>query len=280
MDRETELAIVRRAYAKQIMVPYNVAHPRVEAAFAAVRREAFLGPGPWPILHRRGYVTTPDGDPVYLYQDLLVGLIPERRLNNGEPSGHAMLMARADPRPGEHVVHIGAGVGYYTAIIAHLVGSGGRVTAIEYDPGLAARLAVNFAGQPNVRAVEGDGTRIDFDPADVIYVNAGVTRPVDLWLDRLKDGGRMILALTADKGAADWRYGAFFRIERRGDGFLARWISATDLFPCEGARDAESERALVAALEKGGWVTRLYRRGDVPEEQCWLKGPDWCLAYA
>ena len=37
----------------------------------------------------------------------------------------------------------------------------------------------------------------------------------------------------------------------------------------------------VAALEKGGWdrVTRLLRRGDVPEEQCWLKGPDWCLAY-
>jgi protein-L-isoaspartate O-methyltransferase len=26
-----------------------------------------------------------------------------------------MLMAHADPRPGEHAVHIGAGVGYYTA---------------------------------------------------------------------------------------------------------------------------------------------------------------------
>ena len=73
----------------------------------------------------RGYVTTPDDDPVYLYQDLLVGLIPERRLNNGEPSGHAMLIARADPRPGEHAVHIGAGVGYYTAILAHMVGRSG-----------------------------------------------------------------------------------------------------------------------------------------------------------
>ena len=50
---EAELAIVRRAYAKQVMAPFNVAHPRVEAAFAAVRREAFLGPGPWPILHSR-----------------------------------------------------------------------------------------------------------------------------------------------------------------------------------------------------------------------------------
>jgi protein-L-isoaspartate(D-aspartate) O-methyltransferase len=78
MDRETELAIVRRAYAKQVMVPFDAAHPRVEAAFAAVRREAFLGPGPWPIwyLHRRGYVPTPDDDPVYLYQDVFVGMIP------------------------------------------------------------------------------------------------------------------------------------------------------------------------------------------------------------
>jgi len=70
-------------------------------------------------------------------------------------------------------------------------------------------------------------------------------------------------------------------LSRRGNEFLAKWISAVAIFPCEGARDAESERALAAAFEKGGWerVTRLYRRGDVPEEQCWLKGPDWALAY-
>ncbi|HEY3908468.1 MAG TPA: rRNA adenine N-6-methyltransferase family protein [Stellaceae bacterium] len=278
---EAELAIVRRAYAKQIMAPLDAAHPRVEAAFAAVRREAFLGPGPWPIAYRtrRGYLRTPSDDPVYLYQDVFVGMIPERHLNNGNPSGHAMLIARADSRPGEHAVHIGAGLGYYTAILAHMVGDTGRVTAIEYDPGLAARLKANFAGQANVRAVEGDGTRIDFDPADVIYVNAGATRPVGLWLDRLKDGGRLILMLTMDKGRQ--RNGGFFRIERRGAGFLAKWLSPGDVFPCEGARDAESERALAAAFDKGGWerVTRLYRRGDVPEEQCWLSGPDWCLAY-
>ena len=78
------------------------------------------------------------------------------------------------------------------------------------------------------------------------------------------------------------RRGAVFGILRRDKEFLAKSISAVAIFPCEGARDAESERALAAALEKGGGerVTRLYRRGDVPEEQCWLKGPDWCLAYA
>jgi protein-L-isoaspartate(D-aspartate) O-methyltransferase len=290
---EGELAIVRRAYAKQMLAVVGVTDPRVEAAFAAVRREAYLGPrsGPWPMwyLHRRDYVPTPSDDPVYLYQDALVGIIPERGLNNGQPSLHAMLIAAAAPRPGEHAVHIGAGVGYYTAILAHMVGESGRVTAIEFDSGLAERLAANFAGQPNLRVLKGDGAQIEFDPADVIYVNAGATRPADIWLDRLNDGGRLILPLTSDKGFGEnpenipiQRRGAVFGIKRRGNEFLAKWISAVAIFPCEGARDAGSERALAAAFEKGGWeqVRRLHRRGDLPDERCWLNAPDWALAYA
>jgi protein-L-isoaspartate(D-aspartate) O-methyltransferase len=46
---------------------------RLEAAFSATRREDFLGGGPWWMLRRpRGYITTPDADPVYLYTDDLV----------------------------------------------------------------------------------------------------------------------------------------------------------------------------------------------------------------
>ena len=81
-------------------------------------------------------------------------------------------------------------------------------------------------------------------------------------------GGRLILPLTTDKGfrANDpgniRRRGAVFRIERRGTDFLARRISGVAIFPCEGSRDVESERALAAALERGDCdrVTRLYRR--------------------
>jgi protein-L-isoaspartate O-methyltransferase len=188
--KEEEMAIVRRAYAKHVVANAYVDDARVGAAFAAVRREDFLGPGPWQMLRWNGsYKTTPSDDPVYLYQDALFGIIPERGLNNGQPWLHAMLIAAAAPRSGEHVVHIGAGVGYYTAILAHMVGESGRVTAIEFDGGLAERLAANFAGQPNVRGLQGDGAQIEFDAADAIYVNAGATRPADIWLDRLNDGG-------------------------------------------------------------------------------------------
>ena len=170
-----------------------------------------------------------------------------------------------------------------------MVGESGRVTAIEFDSGLAVRLAANFSAHPNVRSLQGDGAQIEFDAADVIYVNAGATRPADIWLDRLNDGGRLILPLTSDKGFGEnpenipiQRRGAVFRIERHGVEYLAKWISAVAIFPCEGARDIESERALAAAFEKGGWerVTRLYRSSDLPDAQCWLKGPDWALAYA
>ena len=189
MDRDSELAIVRRAYAKQIMAAAGVDDRRVEAAFATVPREDFLGPGPWQILRwGRGYVPTPSRDPVYLYDDVLVGIIPERKLNNGQPSFLAALIASAAPQPGEHAVHIGAGVGYYTAIIARLVGHRGRVTAIEFDSDLAQRTAANFALDRNVSVVHGDGSRVAFDPADVIYVNAGATRPADNWLDQLQGG--------------------------------------------------------------------------------------------
>jgi protein-L-isoaspartate(D-aspartate) O-methyltransferase len=134
--------------------------------------------------------------------------MPKRNLNNGQPSLHAALIAAAAPQPGEHIVHVGAGVGYYTAIIAGLVGATGRVTAIEFDPGLAARATANFAQTPHVRAVHGDGTRGMFEPADVIYVNAGATRPADMAgsaegggkADPAGDGGRITEPRRAARG--------------------------------------------------------------------------------
>jgi protein-L-isoaspartate(D-aspartate) O-methyltransferase len=283
MSRDTDLDIVRRAYAKQIMATFGVVDRRVEAAFASVKREHYLGRGPWQVIRwGRGYVPTPNRDPVYLYDDVLVGILPERNLNNGQPSLHAQLIAKASPRSGEHVVHIGAGVGYYTAILQYLVGRRGSVTAIEYDPGLVQRLGANFAGASNVQVVQGDGAQVEFDRADLIYVNAGATKPAEAWLDRLTEGGRLILPLTASQfPAGDVRQGAVFRIERRGSDFLAQRISAVAIFPCEGMRDAKTEAALATAFETGRVqeVTRLYRRDDVPDEDCWLRGTGWCLAY-
>lgn len=289
MNKTWEMAVVRRAYAKQILAIAGVRDARLEAAYAQTSREHYLGPGPWQI-HRWwcGYVATPDDDPVYLYTNDVFAIDVTQQLNNGEPAFHACLIAQASPRAGEHVVHVGAGVGYYTAILAQLVGPAGRVTAFELDATLAGRAAVNLAPLANVEVVQGDGTTLAFDPADVIYVNAGATRPATAWLDGLTEGGRLIVPLTTEHGFTAKRTmeqvarsGAVFRIERRGTDYFARWISTVAVFPCAGARDAAAEAALSAALEKGRWqeVTRLYRHEEVAEELCWLRAPGWSLAY-
>ena len=50
MGRETEIELMRRVYAKQVMAAAVAIDRRVEKAFATVPREHYLGVGPWPIL--------------------------------------------------------------------------------------------------------------------------------------------------------------------------------------------------------------------------------------
>lgn len=287
--REAELSTVRRAYAKQIMFAAGVEDSRLEAALATLPREAFLGSGPWPIPIMRpgtesgGYSMTPDDDPVYIYQDVPVGMVPSQGLNNGVPSFLTFLISLGRLRKGETAVHIGAGQGYYTAIIAQLVGESGRVTAIEYEPELAVRATANLSAFPQVKVVQGDGCTMPLAPSDVIYVNAGAVRPANTWLDAMKDGARLVLPLTVgymtDAGHRMTR-GAIFLIERKGDDYLVQWKTDTAIYPCTGAGDEAAEAALTEAFEKRDCknVTRLYRTEGIAEERCWVRGPDWSLA--
>jgi protein-L-isoaspartate(D-aspartate) O-methyltransferase len=282
---EGELSAVRRAYAKQIMFASGIDDSRLEAALAKLPREAFLGPGPWAIHLLAGTKLTPDDDPVYLYQDAPVSMMPEKGLNNGVPSFLTLLISLGRLCEGESAIHIGAGQGYYTAIIAELVGETGSVTAIECEQELAIRAAANLSAFSHVQVVQGDGCTMPLAPSDVIYVNAGVARPADGWLDAMKDGGRMVLPLTvgytADDGHSQTK-GAIFLIERKGDDYYARWKMDTLIYPCIGARDEQSEVALANAFKTGGWdkVTRLYRTEEISDERSWVRGSGWSLAYS
>jgi hypothetical protein len=91
MTTESELTAVRRTYAKLIMATVCIADSWVEEAFATVRREEFLGPGPWPVLRRVGYVNTPDADPVYLYDDA-----EDRHRQLEEMKARTMAIARGE----------------------------------------------------------------------------------------------------------------------------------------------------------------------------------------
>ena len=83
------------------------------------------------------YQTTPDADARHLYRDVPVAIDAARLVNNGAPSLLAFLINALAQREGEHVLHVGCGTGYYTAILAEIVGPSGRVTALEIDENLA-----------------------------------------------------------------------------------------------------------------------------------------------
>ena len=238
MKPSRELQDAREYFAEELRSAADLHSTAVIRAFAEVPREKFLGPGPWEVWHpyRRDYSTTPDADPRHLYHNVLVAIDRTRKLNNGMPSALAYMIEALELNGGEHVVHLGCGVGYYTAILACVVGEQGRVTAVETDPVLAGRSSANLASWKWVRANAADGCSFEFDEADAILVNAGATHPMDYWLRKLAPGGRMILPLTNKSGG-----GAAMKFKRLGPNFSAAFLLPIAIYPFLGARDAAEE---------------------------------------
>jgi protein-L-isoaspartate(D-aspartate) O-methyltransferase len=260
---------------------------RLVEALAIVPREDFLGPGPWLTLHApEGYGSTPDGDPARLYADIPIALDPGRLLNNGAPSLVAALIDALEVEEGHHVVHIGAGTGYYSAILGEIVGPSGCVTAFELDRGFAPRAHRNLVRWPQVTLVAGDGTRQAAEPADAILVSAGCTHPKALWLDGLLPGGRLLIPLTgvrAPPPAARFGRnlaGQALLVHKQGDRFAARFVEKMGASFCHGARDLLHERLLVDSLRAGGApeVRSLVRFAHPRDSRCWLHAPEFCLS--
>ena len=157
----SDIAAARRWFAEELRYVARVRSTAVVAAFASVPREHFAGPGPWRLLspsYMRGYWTTEDAEPRNLYHDVLIAIDESRGLNNGQPSLWAYLYDQIGLATGDHVVHIGIGTGYYTAILADIVGRDGQVTAVEIDAELAERARMNLAtGWPQAQVITTDG---------------------------------------------------------------------------------------------------------------------------
>ena len=283
-----DLITARKRYAELIRKTATLRSERLVRALSEVPREDFMGPGPWKTMRFTfplQYHDTPDANPIHLYDDVLVALDHSRMLNNGLPSGLARWIDALDIGEGDHVVHAGCGTGYYTAIIAHVVGSEGRVIAIEYDTELAARARANLRNFSNVEVIAGDATTYDPGPADAIFVNAGATHPVPLWLDNLKPGGRLVFPIVRWRegakfgvGSAGW--GVMMRVQRLRTGYSARFLGPAGFYPCLGAIDAEADRRLGDALASNGLtdVHSLRREPHARDDSCLLHGVGYCFS--
>jgi protein-L-isoaspartate(D-aspartate) O-methyltransferase len=218
--------------------------------------------------------TTTDPENLY-HHDAIVAIDANRGLNNGQPSALASWIYFLNLKEGDRVLHVGCGVGYYTAIMAEIVGPTGHVLGIEIDPELAARARQNLAGVEHVEVVHGDGGEHAGGQYDAVLVNAGVTHPRPTWLDSLRQGGCMIIPLTAEKGR-----GGVLIVKRRLHGYAARFILTTQVFDCVGGRDAEMSKRLHDRFVRGSWRSVQSLRRD-PHEQsktCWLHDEGFCLS--
>lgn len=286
---EAELAIVRRAFARQIMAIAGVQDEAVERAFASVRRENFLGAEPWQLVMWKQQLTLPQNDPVSIYQDVVIALEPERGVNNGSPSLHARMLHDLAVEPGQHVAQIGAGAGYYTAMLAELVGPAGRVTAFEYAESLTARARSNLAPWSNVTVVGADGAGAPTEMVDRIYVNFAVAAPAASWIEHLAPGGKLLFSLGVPHPDARARFprhaarGAVLLVERKANGCAARWLYPAYYVCAEGrlAGDADAELALHAAFERGGieLIKSLRWRERIDPARCWYATAQWGLSY-
>ncbi|HWF96858.1 MAG TPA: methyltransferase domain-containing protein [Xanthobacteraceae bacterium] len=274
MNEDRRLIAARRSYAEELKYVAHIGSDAIVRAFAKVPREAFLGPGPWRIASGKDW-TTADDDPKHLYHNILVAIDPARGLNNGQPGFLAYLIDALELKAGEHVAHIGCGTGYYSAILAEVVGKNGRVTAVEIDRKLAARAKRNLSPWPHVSVMAADGSRCGLDPVDALLINAGATHPAAVWLDALAPGGRMVLPLTVEN-----RGGSVLKVTRLAAGYSARFIGAVGIFPCAGARSKRANRQLRAAFAAGkaNAVRSLRRDRHKLDRTCWLHGTDFCLS--
>ena len=133
----------RRFYAEEIQFAANLTSPALVAALTRVPREKFLGPGPWHVAipdmvtGSVQYLATPDAEPRRVYHNVVFALDRSRDLTNGQPGTLAHYINALDLAPGNRVYHLGAGAGYYTAVIAEVVESSGVVVASEVHLGSA-----------------------------------------------------------------------------------------------------------------------------------------------
>lgn len=159
---------------------------RVAEAFATVPRHLFVPDQPSKDVYtNRAFVTKKvSGVPVS---------------SSSEPSIMAIMLEMLDVPPDARVLEIGAGTGYNAALLAHLAGKRGTVTAVDLDPDTAraARKHLRDAGTSRVRVIAADGAlgHSRCAPYDRIIVTASCWQIPQAWIDQLVDGGRIVLPL-------------------------------------------------------------------------------------
>ena len=160
--------------------------PRIIEAFRVVRREDF--------------VAEDMKEAAKLDQALPIGA----GQTISQPYVVAFMLEHLQPKEGDTILDVGAGSGWTTALLSHIVGENGRVIGIELVKELAtqARTHVNkysFIEKGTAEIIQGDGRKgyLKEAPYDNILVSASMETDVmpPALAEQLKKGGRIVIPI-------------------------------------------------------------------------------------
>jgi protein-L-isoaspartate(D-aspartate) O-methyltransferase len=165
------------------------------------------------------------------YIDAAIPVGGGRRL--GAPAPFAKLIQLAEIDGTDHVLDLGCGTGYSSAVLGQL---GGSVVAVESDPALAATALTTLAaiGPRSVTVIEGalETAGKSRGPYDVIVIEGTVEEVPDALFGQLKPDGRLV-ALVAERG----RPAVAHLFARSGKGIASRAVFDARLPPLAARQD-------------------------------------------
>lgn len=155
----------------------------LDAAFAGAPRSGFL----------------PEGQQRFAHLDLPLPIGWGQ--TNSQPTTVRAMLSLLDVRPGQHVLDVGCGSAWTTALLAHLVGRRGSVVGVEIVPQLVtfgrANLAACDLPQATVRqAVDGVLGLPEEAPYDRILVSAEASELPGALVDQLAVGGVLVVPVA------------------------------------------------------------------------------------
>lgn len=193
--------------------------PALIAAFRATPRHRFVDRiFQYHRRHNRWQeVITRDPGPeelrlVYADRALITRLSPARPpepeapiSSSSQPSLMAQMLEDLQPGEGQRVLEIGAGTGYNSALLAHVVGPD-RVLSIDVDRQVLAEAWDHLRAFPErrveVRHADGRAGCAEAAPFDRIMITAATPDLEPAWLEQLAPGGLLLAPLALAPGLA------------------------------------------------------------------------------
>ncbi len=210
-DKEEHFAEARARMVQQQLRRRGISDPRVLAAMGKVPRHLFV---PSEVRH-------------LAYEDGPLSIGAGQTIS--QPYIVALMTQLLNPQPEDHVLEIGVGSGYQTAILAELVKD---VIGMERISELAegARERLERLGYSNVTVLVGDGTLgyARAAPYDAILVAAAAPEVPEPLLMQLAVGGRLIIPVGSDFEQI------IKRIRRTEEGFKTEDLTPVRFVPLIG----------------------------------------------